>query len=213
MRLPTRSVRRVSVSQHNSAQHRDRTPRPSSRSTVPARTHVATYAEHNVAARRHQRLLWLLSLTIAVLMLGISPLTKADESAPAPSIDLAPDEVVQIVIEALRSNNPQNNDDGIATVFRFASPGNKSVTGPINRFTRMIKRGFSDMLNHTASEFGEIEVKESVALQAVWLTNATGSKTGYVFQLGKQKEGDFADMWMTESVWPIGKKEPEGQSI
>jgi len=130
-----------------------------------------------------------------------------------PNIELAPDEVIQIVIDALKSNDPTKDDDGIATVFEFASPGNKSVTGPLERFTQMIKGGFGDMLNHVDSEFGNIEVNEDVALQAVWLTSSSGKRSGYVFQLGKQASGEFEGMWMTESVWPIGVREPEGQSI
>lgn len=137
----------------------------------------------------------------------------ADNQTMGPNTELTPSEVVQIVIDALKSNDPTNNDDGIATVFEFASPGNKSVTGPLQRFTDMIKGGFGDMLNHVKSEFGEIDIKDKTALQAVWLTSADGSETGYVFQLGKQTTGEYENMWMTESVWPIGVRMPQGQSI
>ena len=137
----------------------------------------------------------------------------ADTQTTGPSTDLSPSEVVQIVVDARRSNDPAKNDNGIATVFEFASPGNRSVTGPIERFTNMIKGGFGDMLNHVDSEFGELEVKDNIALQSVWLTGRSGKQTGYVFQLGKQASGEYADMWMTESVWPIGVRKPQGQSI
>lgn len=137
----------------------------------------------------------------------------ADSQSTTPNTELTPAQVVHIVIDALKTNDSAKNDAGIATVFEFASPGNKSVTGPLERFTTMIKGGFSDMLNHVDSEFGEIAVENNTALQAVWLTSASGTKTGYVFQLGKQTSGENAGMWMTESVLPLGSREPPGQSI
>lgn len=140
-------------------------------------------------------------------------ITFADTQSTTPSTELTPTQVVHIVIDALKSNDSENNDDGIATVFEFASPGNKSVTGPLERFATMIKRGYGDMLNHVESEFGEIDIENNTALQAVWLTSSSGIKTGYVFQLGKQTSGKNAGMWMTESVLPLGTRKPEGQSI
>lgn len=137
----------------------------------------------------------------------------ANTSASSPNTELTPTEVVHIIVDALKSNDPSNDDDGIATVFEFASPGNKLSTGSLQRFTNMIKHGFSDMLNHVESDFGEIDIKNKTALQAVWLTSPTGEETGYVFQLGQQAGGDFEGMWMTESVWPIGARKPQGQSI
>lgn len=137
----------------------------------------------------------------------------ADAGATQPNPHLSPEQVVRIVIEALKTNDPSKDDDGIATVFEFASPGNKSSTGPLPRFTKMIKGGFSQMLNHVDSEFGPMDIDENTALQAVWLTTRSGQQIGYVFQIGKQLGGEFNDMWMTESVWPIGERKPPGQSI
>lgn len=149
---------------------------------------------------------------ILLMMLVVSS-ARADTSPPEPNAQLSPEQVVRIVIEALKNNDPSKDDDGIATVFQFASPGNKSSTGPLPRFTKMIKGGFSHMLNHVDSEFGPIEINERTALQAVWLTSRSGQQIGYVFQIGKQVGGEFDNMWMTESVWPIGERKPPGQSI
>jgi len=137
----------------------------------------------------------------------------ADTQKIQPNTELTPAEVVQIVIEALKTNDSSKNDAGIATVFEFASPGNKTVTGPLERFTTMIKGGFSNMLNHVDSDFDEMEIDGNTALQVVWLTTLTGAEVGYVFQLGKQSGGKHNDMWMTESVWPIAARKPPGQSI
>jgi len=149
---------------------------------------------------------------LLILVLAVSSANAAITSK-APNVDLTPEQVVRIVIDALKSNDPANNDDGIATVFKFASPENKSSTGPLNRFTKMIKLGFGQMLNHTDSEFGQMEITDDTALQAVWLKARDGKEIGYVFQIGKQTGGEFDGMWMTEAVWPIGEKKPSGQSI
>lgn len=150
-----------------------------------------------------------------ILLTFLQPfgMTTADTSSQSPNVELTPDEVIVIVVDALKNNDPSKDDSGIATVFDFASPGNKSATGPLSRFTQMIKGGFGNMLNHIDSEFGLIEIEDDTALQAVWLTTRAGQRIGYVFQVGKQTGGDFDGMWMTESVWPIGEREPQGQSI
>lgn len=137
----------------------------------------------------------------------------ADKASSQPDTTLSPEDVVSIVINALKTNDETKDDNGLATVFAFASPANKSATGPLPRFKKMIKGGFADMLNHVKSDFGEIDIEDDTALQAVWLTNSSGKETGYVFQIGKQSGGEFDGMWLTESVWPIGVREPTGQSI
>lgn len=75
--------------------------------------------------------------------------------------------MIVIIVDALKNNDPSNDDSGIATVFEFASPQNKMLTGSLKKFTGMIKGGFGNMLNHVDSEFGEIEIGENIALQAV----------------------------------------------
>jgi len=151
-----------------------------------------------------------LLLLFLALLLPITSYAESDKLAP--NANLSPTDVVQIVITALKTNSDKDNA-GIETVFRFASPGNKAVTGPIERFTQMIQRGFPDMLNHLQSEFSDIQIEGNTAVQAVWLTSVTGSQHGYVFQLGKQLNGEYKDMWMTEAVMPIGANAPRGQSI
>jgi len=177
-------------------------------------THTTRYSLRYQMPSLTARLTYVTSVTLLVAFLVTwSGFLKADELQPAPNIELKPEQVIEIVIEALKTNDAEKNDDGIATVFRFASPKNKTMTGPIERFSRMIKGGFSDMLNHVESEFGEIEIHDNVALQSVWLTSKSGNQVGYVFQVGKQTDEQFNGMWMTESVWPIGVRKPKGQSI
>jgi len=160
---------------------------------------------------RYSHLLVLLTLfalhaTAPALSL-VTPAVAAEKQSCAfvPNEQLQAQTVVSIVLEALRTN--QAGDAGIAQVFCFASPANKVVTGPVERFATMIHRGFSDMLNHSLSEVEPIEVNGDQAEQRVWLETAGGTVVGYLFQLGKQTSGEFKGMWMTEAVYPLDPAE------
>ncbi len=147
---------------------------------------------------------------IFTVLLTLSSNVWADQSKYplniAPSASIEPADVVQIVVDALRVNNPDSGDDGIATVWRFAAPSNKAMTGPLERFTKMLKGGYGDMLNHIDSDYGPIEVQDDIAIQPVWLTTPSGDEVAYVFQLRRQGPGEFEGIWMTESVYPIAPK-------
>ena len=130
-----------------------------------------------------------------------------------PSAERAPAEVVDIVLAALQGNGTTEDDAGIATVFAFASPGNRAATGPFERFRAMIKRGYSDMLGFAESRTDELRLEDDAAFQVVWLRQGDGRETGYVFQLGRQSGGEYDGMWMTDAVYPIGEGPRSGTSI
>ena len=157
---------------------------------------------------------WLITVTSMTLLLAgllIAKSSFSDQTALKPSTDLSPQQVINIVVESLQNN--ASDDAGIATVYRFASPGNKANTGPLARFTYMIKRGFSDMLNHVGVRYDDMEMTGDVAVQAVWLQTVTGAEYGYAFQLRKQKGGETDGMWMTEGVIPLGQSAQSGIGI
>lgn len=138
---------------------------------------------------------------------------QANDTDLQPEASYSPEQVVRIVIDALKNNESIGNDEGIATVFRFASPGNRANTGPLRRFTRMIKQGFPDMLHQIEARFDPIEINENSAVQAVWLLQPDGREIGYVFRLGKQKIAPYENIWMTEVVAPLGESQRSGTRI
>ena len=155
-----------------------------------------------------------IAIAAIVLSLASNPALANDTcspTSPAPNIAATPQEVVKTVIDALRDND--KDDTGIATVFCFASPTNKSMTGPLERFTAMITNGYGVMLNHAYNYVEAMRIEDDTAMQAVWLVAADGKEYGYLFTMGKQKDGDFADMWMTEAVVPIERKGTQGLGI
>ncbi|MGQ7844203.1 DUF4864 domain-containing protein [Granulosicoccus sp. 3-233] len=139
-------------------------------------------------------------------------LATADTAIAAPDREHAPEQVVSIIIGALQSNDPAS-DSGIATVYRFASPANRASTGPLARFSNMIKRGFPDMLNHVRARYTPMQVQDDQALQAVWLSTPDGRENGYGFQLSRQRGGEFDGMWMTDAVIPLGPGAQSGIRI
>ncbi len=145
-------------------------------------------------------------LVCLVLLPGAAPADEAENGIANPlSEDLAPDpawspeEVVRIQLEALRSNDQRNR--GIEVAFRFASPANRRHTGPLWRFTGMIRNGpYALMLDFNAASYGPVESSGAQARQRVILADATTSVT-YWFYLSRQTEAPYADCWMTDAVF------------
>ncbi|MFK7860522.1 MAG: DUF4864 domain-containing protein [Granulosicoccus sp.] len=167
-----------------------------------------------VSRKKHPLILaaLLIPLLAATLLSGISEL-RADDVYLEPNTEYQPQDVVKIVVDALQGNSVAADNDGIATVYRFASPGNRATTGPLSRFTKMITTGFSDMLNHAGARYDAMEVSGDTAVQAVWLFTDTGAEIGYAFQLGRQQSGEFRGMWMTDAVIPLGPGPGSGTRI
>lgn len=153
------------------------------------------------------------SVLLSASLITAAPAALFADSAPRPSADFSPEEVVSIVVDALQQNPQTENDAGIETVFAFASPGNRASTGPLDRFTRMIKLGFSDMLGFRDRRYEPIRVEGNRAMQLVWLVQNSGKEVGYAFQLSRQNGGDHDGMWMTDAVVPLGESSRSGTSI
>jgi hypothetical protein len=125
--------------------------------------------------------------------------TKEIEPGLFPLPKYSPEEVVSIQLEALQSN--ESSDSGIALTFTFASPSNRVNTGPLERFTEMLKGPlYSPMLNHIGVEYDQIEVQGDLARQRVILFGKGGQKVVYIFYLSKQNEDPYKDCWMTDAV-------------
>ena len=133
---------------------------------------------------------------------------------PQPSADLAPQDVVRIVIDALSNNDQPYADAGIETTFSFASPANRVNTGPLERFIQMVKGPpYGIMVDHVGSEFSEVVLMGNKAYQMVQLTAPDGRAEVFAFRLSKQQDGEFRDMWMTDAVWPVATATVPGQAF
>jgi hypothetical protein len=148
------------------------------------------------------RILLLLSLAWA------SDIGLAQLADLAPRPELSPEEVVQYQVAALQQNDDPKSDAGIERAFRFASPSNKQVTGPLEHFLRIVKSpAYSPLLNSRSSAIVGSELKDDQAKIAVKIVTADGRALTYVFILSKQNEGEFHDCWMTDGVAPLNEAE------
>jgi len=138
-------------------------------------------------------------IALIVIATGIRAAASDDPGAESfPNPELSPDQVVRIQLEALRANDAA--DHGIEICFRFASPSNKSNTGPLARFVRMIKQGpYQLMLEYQTADFEPVEIIENVARQRVTLSSTTHSIT-YAFYLSRQTGEECKGCWMTDAV-------------
>lgn len=140
-------------------------------------------------------------LTITALTINAAVVPKQvpalQQTAPSPALN--PGEVVRIQVEALRKNGPLN--EGIELTYRFASPGNKQVTGPLDRFVRMVSSApYDRLLNHLNASYGPVSMTGEGAFQTVTITDREGQETAYLWVLSRHTKGQFKDCWMTDAV-------------
>lgn len=128
----------------------------------------------------------------------------AAEPALEPDPTLTPDQVVEIQLAALAENDSPARDNGIRTTFQFASPSNRKVTGPVERFIVMVKNPlYLPLLDHATSEVRKLETTATVAQRHVIVTDAEGNRATFIWILSKQPDGPYKDCWMTDSVQRI----------
>jgi hypothetical protein len=147
---------------------------------------------------------------VLMLLVTIKPVYAATEPPveepvlPQPSSELQPADVVQIVIDALANNDFPYPDAGIETSFNFTSPANKVETGPLRRFTQLLKGPtFSQMINHRDSTLSEVVLDRNKAFRLVQIVGENNETLYFAFRLGLQLQGDYVGMWLTEAVWPL----------
>jgi hypothetical protein len=154
---------------------------------------------------------------LAAFAADVNPPTTREEAVkfdPAattqPSPDLTPDQVVQVQMEAMKHNDRPARDVGIAKVFKFASPGNREQTGPLEKFTAMVKNPvYGPMLNCKSVRYGPVEIDNGQAHQLVKVTDAGGQEAWYIFILSKQTDAPYKDCWMTDGVIRVEPKADE----
>ena len=128
----------------------------------------------------------------------------AQAELPQPTIGQLPGDVVRIVIEALAQNDNPFANAGITTTFAFASPANKVNTGPLLKFTQMVRTpAYGIMIDHVEHEFSEVVLMGVQAYQMVKVRALNGAEAVFAFRLSQQQGGEFDGMWMTDAVWPV----------
>ena len=119
----------------------------------------------------------------------------------SPDTELEPIDVVVIQLEALRTNDRPYSDAGIAQTWAFAHPDNKRITGPLERFSLMLKSDpFRILIDHREHAIEPVSVTGTEALFAVRVIAIDGREYGYRWNVSKVSSGEFAGAWMTSAV-------------
>jgi hypothetical protein len=136
----------------------------------------------------------------------VAGFAQIPELKPEPK--LSPEEVVQYQVSALQHNDDPHPDAGIERVFRFASPSNKSQTGPLEHFVSVVKSvAYLPMINNLASSVVGSRIEGDHAKVVIRITPDKGPGLSYLFVLTKQHDGELDNCWMTDSVLPIPQDE------
>ena len=132
----------------------------------------------------------------------VSISNKSYSDVLKPNKNISPKEVVKIQLNALMKNDSPYEDRGILQTWEFAHPNNQRFTGPIERFTIMLKSdSFSMLLNHKENEIVEIFKNENVATYEVTILGADKNYFKFKWQVEKNNiEGPTKDCWLTTAV-------------
>ena len=146
---------------------------------------------------------------LLIIFLNAS-ISKADLLEP--NINIGPYDVVKIQLTGLQNNDKLSDDFGIKQTWNFAHPNNKKYTGPIDKFTKMIKgdsyQMLIDHLEHTINPLGN---SDKWAQYEVVILDKNKIYHKFSWQVEKYEgEGPLNDCWLTTMVSsPI----PLGSSI
>ena len=90
---------------------------------------------------------------------------------------------------------------GIEETFDFASPADKRMIGPFERFKVMVHNPiYEPMINHRNAKYENLIVEGEYARIDVILNSKEGEYLGYRFILSRQHGNQHEGSWMTDAV-------------
>ena len=149
------------------------------------------------------KILSLVSVILVIMSLGF--LRFYDNYSPnltTPNVNLKPFDVLVIQLNSLKRNNIPFNDAGIEQVWKFAHPDNKKITGPLEKFKKMIySKNYKMLIKHENSEITILSENSNTSIYKVYILSSDKKKYSYIWQVEKvQEEGELKNCWMTTSV-------------
>ena len=148
----------------------------------------------------------MLSLISAILLIiSLGSLRLTDNFSPnitKPNISLKPFDVISIQLNALQRNDIPFKDAGIEQVWEFAHPNNKKITGPLEKFKKMIySKSYQMLIEHESSEITILSENDNISVYKIYILSGDKKKYSYIWQVEKVKTaGDLKNCWMTTSV-------------
>jgi hypothetical protein len=119
-----------------------------------------------------------------------------------PNSNLKPFDVLLIQLNSLKNNNNPYKDAGIEQAWEFAHPINKTFTGPLERFKKMIySDSYKILIRHENHKTIILKESPNKLVYKVYVLSKDKKKYYYIWQIEKvEKEGRLKDCWMTTGV-------------
>ena len=135
----------------------------------------------------------------AFLILSLCVSTTASTAEMVyPNPDIAPAEVIAIQLNGLQYNDSPETDAGIRQTWAFAHPRNRAMTGPLKRFTTMLKGpGYDVMLNHESHEIVPANSGEGWRQFDVFMATENGTVMHFAWIVVKVTDGRYKNCWRT----------------
>lgn len=110
--------------------------------------------------------------------------------------------VVMAQLRALQENDKPDPDAGIRTAWTFAHPDNRRATGPLQRFTKMLKSpAYRDLIDHQAHRVELLEAdRDKAAFAVVVFPDGNEAPVRYLWKVAKVDAGERAGEWATTAV-------------
>jgi hypothetical protein len=149
------------------------------------------------------KILSLISVFLIAASLGF--LRFDDNYSPnltKPNKYLEPIDVISIQLNSLQRNNVPFKDAGIEQVWKFAHPNNKKMTGPLEKFKKMLySKSYKMLIGHENSDITILSENSNKSIYKVFILSNDKKKYSYIWQIEKvNQEGDLKNCWMTTSV-------------
>jgi len=142
----------------------------------------------------------LAALLLLALCTAIGWAQQTTDLTLQPNPTLTAQEVVDFQLTALK----QANEDGISATFRFASPANRKMTGPLSRFSKLFDAPqYRPMLENQGTEIKLVSNDGFTAELLAGVVDKTGDLHWYRFRLSKQSESPYENCWMTDAVMAV----------
>jgi len=146
-------------------------------------------------------------ISVILIVVSLGSLRFYNNYSPdltKPNASLKPFDVVSIQLNSLQKNNIPFKDAGIEQVWNFSHPNNKRMTGPLEKFKKMIySESYQMLIEHENSEITILSEATDKSVYKVYILSSNKKKYSYIWQVEKvQTEGDLKNCWMTTSVSP-----------
>ena len=138
---------------------------------------------------------------ILIIILNFTSYLCADIIKPYQK--LTPYDVIKIQLNALKKNNQPNKNSGIEQTWEFAHPENKKITGPYERFQKMLLGDqYNVLLNHESHKIKLIMNSKDKYIYNVELISIDKKMYLYEWHLEKSTIKNCNSCWFTTIVSP-----------